>query len=79
MSVYEKSNIDSTQIKSHALAILVENQVGALARVVSMFSARGYNIDSLTVAEVDAEKHISRITIVAPSTEETVNKMINLS
>ena len=39
MSVYEKSNIDSTQIKSHALAILVENQVGALARVVSMFSA----------------------------------------
>ena len=77
MSVYEKNNIDSTQIKSHALAILVENQVGALARVVSMFSARGYNIDSLTVAEVDAEKHISRITIVAPSTEETVNKMIS--
>ena len=41
MSVYEKNNIDSSQIKSHALAILVENQVGALARVVSMFSARG--------------------------------------
>ena len=68
MSVYEKSNIDSTQIKSHALAILVENQVGALARVVSMFSARGYNIDSLTVAKVTEDDNISRITIITSGT-----------
>ena len=61
MSVYEKNNIDNTQVKSHALAILVENQVGALARVVSMFSARGYNIDSLTVAKVTEDETISRI------------------
>ena len=68
MSVYEKSNLDSTQIKSHALAILVENQVGALARVVSMFSARGYNIDSLTVAKVTEDENISRITIITSGT-----------
>ena len=68
MSVYEKSNVDYTQIKSHALAILVENQVGALARVVSMFSARGYNIDSLTVAKVTEDENISRITIITSGT-----------
>ena len=75
MSVYEKNNIDTTQIKSHALAILVENQVGALARVVSMFSARGYNIDSLTVAEVDPNGHRSRITIVTTGTPKVVNQI----
>ena len=75
MSVYEKSNIDSTQIKSHALAILVENQVGALARVVSMFSARGYNIDSLTVAEVDHEDSLSRITIVTSGTPQIIEQI----
>ena len=75
MSVYENSNIDSTQIKSHALAILVENQVGALARVVSMFSARGYNIDSLTVAEVDHEDSLSRITIVTSGTPQIIEQI----
>ena len=75
MSVYEKSNIDSTQIKSHALAILVENQVGALARVVSMFSARGYNIDSLTVAEVDHEDSLSRITVVTSGTPQIIEQI----
>ena len=75
MSVYEKSNIDSTQIKSHALAILVENQVGALARVVSMFSARGYNIDSLTVAEVDHTGNLSRITIVTSGTPSVIEQI----
>ncbi len=59
------------------LTLVMENKPGALARVVGLFHQRGYNIDSLTVAEVDAEKHISRITIVAPGTEETVNKMIS--
>ena len=68
MSVYEKNNIDSSQVKSHALAILVENQVGALARVVNMFSARGYNIDSLTVAKVTEDENVSRITIITSGT-----------
>ena len=75
MSVYEKSNIDTTQIKSHALAILVENQVGALARVVSMFSARGYNIDSLTVAKVTEDESISRITIITSGTPMKIEQI----
>jgi len=75
MSVYEKNNMDSTQIKSHALAILVENQVGALARVVSMFSARGYNIDSLTVAKVTEDENISRITIITSGTRMKIEQI----
>ena len=75
MSVYEKNNTDSTQIKSHALAILVENQVGALARVVSMFSARGYNIDSLTVAKVTEDENISRITIITSGTPMKIEQI----
>jgi len=46
------------------LAIMVDNEPGVLARVVGLFSARGYNIESLTVAEVDASRHRSRITVV---------------
>ena len=64
-------------ISKHTVSVLVDNEPGVLARVIGLISGRGYNIDSLTVAEVDAEKHISRITIVAPGTEETVNKMIS--
>ena len=67
----------SVLISKHTVSVLVDNEPGVLARVIGLISGRGYNIDSLTVAEVDAEKHISRITIVAPGTEETVNKMIS--
>jgi acetolactate synthase-1/3 small subunit len=67
----------SESISKHTVSVLVDNEPGVLARVIGLISGRGYNIDSLTVAEVDAEKHISRITIVAPGTEETVNKMIS--
>ena len=63
------------RIKSHALAILVENQVGALARVVSMFSARGYNIDSLTVAKVTEDENISRITIITSGTRMKIEQI----
>ena len=66
----------SELISKHTVSVLVDNEPGVLARVIGLISGRGYNIDSLTVAEVDAEKHIS-ITIVAPGTEETVNKMIS--
>jgi len=51
-------------VESRTLAVLVENEPGVLARVVGMFSARGYNIESLTVAETDRAAHASRITIV---------------
>jgi acetolactate synthase-1/3 small subunit len=50
--------------ESRTLAVLVDNEPGVLARVVGLFSARGYNIESLTVAETDRAQHASRITIV---------------
>lgn len=49
---------------THTLSVLVDNEPGVLARVIGLFSARGYNIDSLTVSEVSHEGHVSRITIV---------------
>ena len=52
------------EVRSHTIAILVDNEAGVLARVIGLFSGRGYNIDSLTVAEVDAEAMLSRITVV---------------
>ncbi len=51
-------------LASHTLAILVDNEPGVLARVIGLFSGRGYNIDSLTVSEVSHESHLSRITVV---------------
>jgi acetolactate synthase-1/3 small subunit len=60
------------RIKSHTLSILVENRPGALARIVGFFSARGYNIDSLSVAETDHNEHLSRITVVMSATDAIV-------
>ncbi|MEL7349139.1 MAG: acetolactate synthase small subunit, partial [Pseudomonadota bacterium] len=48
----------------HTLSVLVDNEPGVLARVIGLFSGRGYNIESLTVAETDHASHLSRITIV---------------
>ena len=52
------------QIERHTISVLVDNEAGVLARVIGLFSGRGYNIESLTVAEVDAQQHLSRITVV---------------
>lgn len=57
------------EIKSHTLSILMENQPGALAKVAGFFTARGYNIDSLSVAETDHNANLSRLTIVTIATE----------
>ena len=70
-SVYD-SNIVSGKIKRHLITVLVDNEPGVLARVVGMFSGRGYNIDSLNVAEVVTKEHLSRITIVTHGTDEVV-------
>ena len=55
-------------IERHTIAVLVDNEPGILARVVGLFSGRGYNIESLTVAEVDRRQGLSRITIVTSGT-----------
>lgn len=57
------------------LSILVDNEVGALARVVGLFSGRGYNIESLTVGETDHQKHTSRITIVTSGTPQIIEQI----
>ncbi len=55
---------ETQQPERHTLSVLVDNEPGILARVVGLFSARGYNIDSLTVSETEHEKGLSRITVV---------------
>ncbi len=59
----------------HAIAVLVDNEPGILARVVGLFSGRGYNIESLTVAEVDRKNRLSRITIVTSGTPMIIEQI----
>lgn len=65
----------SQEIESHTLSIVVINEPGVLARVVGLFSGRGYNIESLTVAETDHDKHLSRITIVVKGTLRVIEQI----
>ncbi|MDO8423161.1 MAG: acetolactate synthase small subunit [Parvibaculum sp.] len=62
-------------IERHTIAVLVDNEAGVLARVVGLFSGRGYNIESLTVAEVDNAGHTSRITIVTSGTPMVIEQI----
>lgn len=55
-------------VERHTIAVLVDNEAGVLARVIGLFSGRGYNIESLTVAEVDPDEAMSRISIVTSGT-----------
>jgi acetolactate synthase I/III small subunit len=59
----------------HTLSILVDNEAGVLARVIGLFSARGYNIDSLTVAEISDSHTVSRITIVTSGTPAVIDQI----
>lgn len=59
----------------HTLAVIVDNEFGLLARVIGLFSGRGYNIESLTVAEVDSEKNLSRITVVTSGSEMVIEQI----
>ncbi|MGI9368027.1 MAG: acetolactate synthase small subunit [Ruegeria sp.] len=59
----------------HTIAVLVENEPGVLARVIGLFSGRGYNIESLTVAEVDHTGHLSRVTIVTTGTPQVIEQI----
>src|SRR5215470_4912040 len=62
-------------IERHTVAVLVDNEPGILARVVGLFSGRGYNIDSLTVAEVDRSNNLSRITVVTSGTRMIIEQI----
>ena len=71
-SAYDLRDPNAEVIESHTLAVLVANESGVLARVIGLFSGRGYNIDSLTVAEVDHTGHRSRITVVTRGTPQVI-------
>ncbi len=75
-SVYG-SGPQEENIESHTLAVLVDNEPGVLARVIGLFSGRGYNIESLTVAETDHEQNLSRITIVCSGTPMVIEQIKN--
>lgn len=68
-------NPQSTQENPHTIAVLVDNEPGVLARVIGLFSGRGYNIESLTVAETDVKKNMSRITVVTTGTPMVIEQI----
>ena len=63
------------KIERHTLSVLVDNEPGVLARVIGLFSGRGYNIESLTVSETESQNHLSRITIVTKGTPMVIQQI----
>ncbi len=74
-SAYDLRDPNEERQETHTLAVLVDNEAGVLARVIGLFSGRGYNIESLTVAETDHEGHLSRITIVTTGTPAVIEQI----
>ena len=70
-------HIKEETAQRHTLAIMVDNEPGILARIAGLFTARGYNIESLTVSDVTADKAVSRITIVTSASEHVMEQMIS--
>ena len=68
-------SIQNQTENTHTIAVLVDNEPGVLARVIGLFSGRGYNIESLTVAETNAANNLSRITIVTTGTPMVVEQI----
>ena len=75
LSPYSSSAGKASRSETHTLSVLVDNEPGVLARVVGLFSGRGYNIESLTVAEVAHAQQLSRITIVTTGAPETIEQI----
>jgi acetolactate synthase-1/3 small subunit len=78
-NIYEGS-IPTARLKDkvtyrHVLSALVDNEAGVLARVIGLFSGRGYNIESLTVAEVDSARTLSRINLVTSGTHQVIEQI----
>ena len=63
------------KLDTHIFVVWVDNEAGVLARVVGLFSGRGYNIESLAVAEIDHKKNLSRVTIVTTGTPEVIEQI----
>jgi len=69
------ANGKTQEIESRTIAVLVDNEPGVLARVIGLFSGRGYNIESLTVSEVDPRQRFSRITVVTSGTPQILEQI----
>lgn len=74
-SAYDLRDPNAAGVETHTLAVIVENEPGVLARVIGLFSGRGYNIESLTVAETDHAGHKSRITVVTTGTPAVIEQI----
>ncbi len=74
-SAYDLRDYHEQGLERHTLAVVVDNEAGVLARVIGLFSGRGYNIESLTVAETDHEGHLSRITVVTTGTPSVIEQI----
>lgn len=68
----------STELERHTIGVLVDNEFGVLSRVIGLFSSRGYNIDSLTVSEVDYTRNLSRITIITHGSKAIITQIMSL-
>ncbi len=73
-SVYNE-NENEQAVERRTIAVLADNEFGVLGRIVNLFSGRGYNIESLTVSEVDKERRLSRITIVTSGTSAVITQI----
>ncbi len=69
-------HIKEETAKRHTLAIMVDNEPGILARIAGLFTARGYNIESLTVSDVTSDKAVSRITIVTSASDHVMEQIL---
>jgi acetolactate synthase-1/3 small subunit len=69
-------HIKEEKAQRHTLSIMVDNEPGILARIAGLFTARGYNIESLTVSDVTADKAVSRITIVTSASDHVMEQML---
>ena len=74
-SAYDLRDPNLEIIETHTLAVVVDNEAGVLARVIGLFAGRGYNIESLTVAEIDHKGHLSRITVVTRGTRAVIEQI----